>query len=97
MAQQMLNVEVAYANATEQWVVPVSLPLSATVSDAIHASKILEHCPDIDLQKNKVGIFSVMVDLDHRLTDGDRIEIYRALPKDPITRRFERVTKQRGK
>jgi len=93
----MMNVEIVYADTKQQWIVPVTLPVAATVQQAILISEILKLCPDIDLQINKVGIFSVIVELDHVLTEGDRIEIYRPLAMDPITRRFQRVAKQRKK
>jgi hypothetical protein len=38
--------------------------------------------PEIDMEKNKVGIFSK---LDAVLSDGDRIEIYRPIICDPKT------------
>ncbi len=39
--------------------------------------------PEIDLAKNKVGVFSRNVKLDATVRDKDRIEIYRAPLADP--------------
>jgi len=53
----------------------VELAEGATVDDAIRASGVLEAFPDIDLAKNKVGIFSKLVKLDEAVRDKDRVEI----------------------
>jgi hypothetical protein len=43
----------------------------------------LEKCPEIDLSVNKLGIFAKLVKNDYILQEGDRVEVYRALPKKP--------------
>ena len=50
-------------------------------------SGILKEFPEINLQQQRVGIFSEFVELDAMLHDGDRIEIYRPLFIDPKQRR----------
>ena len=59
--------------------------------DAIEASGVLEKYPEIDLAKNKVGIFAKLVKLDGPLRDQDRIEIYRPLIADPKAVRKQRA------
>jgi hypothetical protein len=61
------------------------MPDGATIQDAIARSGILKQFPEIDLEKNKVGIFSKLSKLDAALNDGDRIEIYRPIICDPKT------------
>ncbi|MBP6638458.1 MAG: RnfH family protein, partial [Sulfuritalea sp.] len=46
---------------------------------------------EIDLKKNKFGIFAKLSKLDSALRDGDRVEIYRPLIADP-----KEVRKQRA-
>jgi uncharacterized protein len=92
-----ITIEVVYTTPHEQWIVPVSLAEPVTVSQAIITSKICDKCPEIDWQHNKVGIFGVIVNQAQLLKDHDRIEIYRPLPIDPMTRRFQRVAKERKK
>ena len=78
-----LHVEVAYARADRQFVIPLELPAGATLADAIHASGLLASCPEIDLDKHRVGVFGKLAPLDRALREGDRAEIYRPLVGDP--------------
>lgn len=78
-----MHVSIVYALAHEQILEELNAPDETTVEQAIHMSHLLDKCPDIDLSVNRVGIFSKLVKLDQILREGDRIEIYRALPKKP--------------
>ena len=64
----------------------VNLPTGATVRDALAAS---------GFEGRAVGIFGKRVDLDHRLADGDRVEIYRPLAMDPKEARRQRALKRK--
>lgn len=101
MSEAPLRVEVVYALPAEQPLLQVQLAEGATVEDAIHASGVLAAHPEIDLAKNKVGIFSKLVKLDEKVRDRDRVEIYRPLIADPKEVRRKRaeegkVTKKGG-
>lgn len=78
-----IQVEVVYALPDKQYLRPVRLPEGSTVLQAIQSSGILTIRPDIDLNSNKVGIFSRTVKLQDILQTGDRVEIYRPLLADP--------------
>jgi hypothetical protein len=96
-----IHVEVIYALPDRQPILNAQLAEGATVEDAIRASGVLEAFPDIDLDKNKVGIFSKLVKLDEKVRDRDRVEIYRPLIADPKEVRRKRaeegkVTKKGG-
>jgi putative ubiquitin-RnfH superfamily antitoxin RatB of RatAB toxin-antitoxin module len=96
-----IHVELVYALPEQQPLLRVRLAEGASVEDAIRASGILEAFPDIDLTRNKVGIFSKLVKLDEIVRDRDRVEIYRPLiadPKEVRRRRAEegKVTKKGG-
>jgi len=54
-----------------------------TLAEVIRASGILERFPEIDLDKNKVGVFGKLGKLSDTLHAGDRVEIYRPLIADP--------------
>lgn len=86
-----IRVEVVYALPERQYLRTVSLEAGGTVEQAIRASGLLELRPDIDLMKNKVGIYSRPVKLGDKLNDGDRIEIYRPLIADPKELRRQRA------
>lgn len=85
------NVEVVYALPARQVLLRVCLVEGATVEDAIRASGVLEAFPEIDLARNKVGIFSKLVKLDEKVRDRDRVEIYRPLIADPKEVRRKRA------
>ena len=59
------------------------LPSGSTVGDAIRACGLLAQRNEIDMNRNRVGIFGRLVQLDSPLRDGDRVEIYRPLNADP--------------
>ena len=88
-----IAVEVVYGLPEKQSLQGVSLEEGATVEEAIRASGILELRSDIDLAKNKVGIFSRPVKLGDVLKEGDRVEIYRPLIADPKELRRQRAEK----
>ena len=78
-----IRVEVAYALPDEQVIIPVDVSQGATVEQAIEQSGILSTYPDIDLDKNKIGIFAKLSKKTAELKAGDRVEIYRPLIADP--------------
>jgi len=88
-----IRVEVAYALPEKQYLQRVTLSEGATVEEAINASGLLELRSDIDLAKNKVGIFSRPARLADAVQDGDRVEIYRPLIADPKELRRKRAEK----
>lgn len=92
-----LVVEVAYALPEKQYLQRVTLEEGATVEEAIRASGLLELRTDIDLAKNKVGIYSRPVKLTDTVQDGDRVEIYRPLITDPKALRRQRAEKSAGR
>ena len=67
-----IAVEVAYALPEKQYLQRVTLQEGATVEEAIRASGLLELRTDIDLTKNKVGIYSRPAKLSDIVHDGDR-------------------------
>ena len=86
-----MKVEVAYARPDVQVILEVDVPEGATAEEAIRASGILERFPEIDLGKQKVGIFSKVAPLSKELREWDRVEIYRALIADPKAARRQRA------
>ncbi|MDC0610958.1 RnfH family protein [Vibrio sp.] len=74
-----MKVSVVYALPKEQVWVPVEVEEEATLLSAIHKSDILSMYPNIELDKQKVGIFGKVKSLDSTLSAGDRVEIYRPI------------------
>jgi putative ubiquitin-RnfH superfamily antitoxin RatB of RatAB toxin-antitoxin module len=87
----MIDVEVIYALKDQQKVVRLSLEEGSTVKSAIECSGLLAEHPEIELGKNKVGVWNKLAKLDALLRDKDRVEIYRPLIADP-----KEVRKQRA-
>lgn len=90
----MISVEVAYATPERQVILVAKVLPNSTVEDVIQASGILQQFPEIDLTLQKVGVFSKIVDLQYRVKEHDRIEIYRPLLIDPKDARKKRVKKK---
>jgi len=86
-----INIEVVYALPHEQTLLKVRVPQNSTVAEAVRVSGILEKYPDIDLSKNKLGIYGKLSKADAILRDKDRIEIYRSLIADPKEIRRQRA------
>lgn len=86
-----ISVEVVYALPEKQYQRVVKLEEGSTVEQAILASGLLELRRDIDLNSNKVGVFSRTVKLSDTLQEGDRVEIYRPLIADPKELRRQRA------
>lgn len=95
MADETIEVEVAYATAEVQRLLKVRVNAAATLRDAIEASGILREFPEIDLETQKVGVFSKPAKLDQVLRSGDRVEIYRALIANPKEARKKRAAQKK--
>lgn len=90
-----IQVEVVYALPERQYLRQLVLQEGSTLEQAIRASGLLALRQDIDLDVNKVGIFSRPAKLDDKLSDGDRVEIYRPLLIDPKELRRQRADRTR--
>ena len=88
---ETISVEVVYPLPQKQEIFTVRLAAGASVRQAIEASGVLQKYPEIDLSKNKLGVFAKMAKPDAVLRDKDRVEIYRPLIADP-----KEVRKQRA-
>ena len=65
---------------------PVSLPVDATVADALAYA-------GIDDKRAQTGIWGTCCDRSMVPQEGDRIEVYRPLTSDPRKRRREQVVR----
>ncbi|MEW7979996.1 MAG: RnfH family protein [Candidatus Sedimenticola endophacoides] len=78
-----MNVGVAYADKFKQVWLKLEVPDDSTVLEAIELSGMLEQFPEIDFDKQKVGIFGKVTRLNAKIEEGSRIEIYREITADP--------------
>ena len=86
-------VEVAYALEKKQTLLELEVSEGTTLKQAVELSGIIDIYPQIDLTKDKTGIFGKIAKLDTILREKDRIEIYRPLIADPKQVRKERAAK----
>jgi len=87
--RKSIDVEVVFALAEDQELLSVSLPEGATIADAVTLSGIAEKFPDEDLDALQTGIWGRLADRTAVLRQGDRVEIYRPLLRDPREARRE--------
>ena len=91
----MARVEVAYsATARQVELVALDLPAASTVSDALHASGLLERHGLVS-GALQCGVWGRRCTLSQVLRDGDRVELCRALTVDPKDARRLRDKGQR--
>jgi uncharacterized protein len=90
---------VAYATRARQYLWSVELPLGATIAEALAAARARaageSGADSIPWESAPVGIFGELRRRSDACADGDRIELYRSLQKDPRARRRERVQRER--
>lgn len=73
----------------------VELEEGASVREAVERSGVLAEFPEIDLGRNRVGVYGRLVTLDSALGEGDRVEILRPLVADPKAARRRRAARTR--
>ena len=86
-----MQIEVAYALESKQTLLKIEVEAGTTLKQAIELSGILVLYPQIDLTKDKTGIFGKIAKLNTILREKDRVEIYRPLIADPKQERKERA------
>jgi putative ubiquitin-RnfH superfamily antitoxin RatB of RatAB toxin-antitoxin module len=88
MAEQ-LRVEVVFALPEKQVMLALSVERGATVAEAIAASGLAERFPDESIRDLETGIWGHPAARDRCVEEGDRIELYRPLLRDPREARRE--------
>ncbi len=88
---EKIQIQVVYALHDKQELISLQLPSGSTVAQAVEASGLLGKYPEIDMAKNKFGVFAKLAKADTALRDRDRVEIYRPLIADPKAVRQQRA------
>jgi len=81
-----VKIEVVYGRRERQGRFAVEVEEGATVRQAIERSGVLAEFPEIDLGRNRVAVYGMLVTLDSPLREGDRVEILRPLAVEPARR-----------
>lgn len=92
-----ITVEVVFALPERQELVQVTIEVGATVSDAIAKSGLARKFPQVRFDDLQTGIWGRIVPREQPLNDGDRVEFYRPLERDPRdARRILAALQSRG-
>ncbi len=89
---ETIRIEVVYATRDQQHLQELEVPAGTTVAQALHRSGM-----DGLLEQAGVGVFGRLVDVDHVLQAGERVEIYKPLVVDPKEARRRRAAASRAK
>jgi putative ubiquitin-RnfH superfamily antitoxin RatB of RatAB toxin-antitoxin module len=89
----MVSIEVAYAEPHRSIVKSYRLPPGACVADALAHAAADPEFTGVDWMKSPIGIFGKLARRDQELNDGDRVEIYRPLARDPKLDRRARAAR----
>jgi putative ubiquitin-RnfH superfamily antitoxin RatB of RatAB toxin-antitoxin module len=90
-----LHITVAYSPAPRQvHEVALTLPEGSTVADALAASGLSAHFPDMDTQPGRLGVWGRRASPEQRLQERDRVEVWRPLRVDPKLARRQRFDQQ---
>jgi len=76
-----MKISVVYAVPRQPLLLDCRVEEGCSVGQAIEQSGLLRYCPDIDLSKQKVGVYGKFVKLDSPLKEGDRVEIYQRITR----------------
>ena len=86
-----VSVEVALATPKCQVLLALRVRNGASVGEVIAASGIASHFPDLTLDDMPTGIWGKDVSRDSKVSEGDRVELYRPLLTDPREARRRRA------
>jgi len=95
----LIHIEVAFALPFKQRIVALEVPLGTTAVDAVQLADLSSLFPEVKrevFEQASLGIFGKVLKApeQHRLSGGERVEVYRPLEIDPKAARFARAQKQ---
>jgi len=71
----------------------LELPEEATIGAALQAARAKLADATVDWEHVATGVYGTVLGRSHVWSDGDRVEVYRALQLDPRARRRQRAAK----
>ncbi|MDD2343359.1 MAG: RnfH family protein [Tolumonas sp.] len=78
-----MKISVAHARGAKGNWYQLDLPEPVTAQEALQASPVFHHYPDLDLATHRIGIFGKFCTPDTVLKEGDRVEIYLPVTRQP--------------
>lgn len=98
MKPAAITVEVVYATRTRQWMREISLPIGATVAEAVAAAEAVLGVDTMnEVDRDDIGVWGRSVGPETEVRDGDRLEFLRRLTADPKDARRRREEVRRRK
>ncbi len=97
MANQLINIEVAYATPERQKIIACQVPAGISLLEAAKLSGISDIFPELNLDTADFGIWGKAKPGKTPVEEGQRIEIYRPLLADPKESRRRRAHKKARK
>ncbi len=86
-----IKVEVVFARADKQTLLELDVEHGATIERVLQASGIYDQFPRDGLEELQTGIWGRLAARDTVVKDGDRVEVYRPLERDPREARRARA------
>ncbi len=97
-ASETIRIEVVYALPEKQAVVSLDCPSGTTISQTIKRSGILAEYPELATWNFEVGVHGRKQVFEYRVSDQDRVEIYRPLQIAPTeARRLRALGRNKGR
>lgn len=92
---ETIRVEVVFATPERQDLLVLELQAGSTVAEAIEESRLQGVFSAADFDELQTGIWGRVVERSTALSEGDRVELYRPLERDPREARRELARLQR--
>lgn len=90
-----IQVEVIYLSEQAMFQKNLELSEGATIEDAIQVSGLLESFTELVDRELVVGVYGKKLPMTQRVSNGDRVEVYRPLLIDPKEARRQRAEEKR--
>ncbi len=80
-----MRIEVVAAIRSREWSAQLDCSTGATVRQAVEMASRLDTFADAPLDDaDGYAVWGQKVDIDHTLSEGDRVEVLRKLPNEPM-------------
>ncbi|HNP36928.1 MAG TPA: RnfH family protein [Woeseiaceae bacterium] len=79
----LIDVEVVFATSKRQEIVSLKVAAGTSAAELVELSGIARYFPDENINSLSLGVWGRLVEAGHTVRDGDRVEIYRPLERDP--------------
>lgn len=93
--EKLMNIELVVATGEKQQLVSATVRPGTTAREAIVHSDLASEFPALDFSRCPLGIWGRPVADEQLLAEGDRLEVYRPLQRDPREARRELALKGR--